>query len=152
MDLCLVDPPTGGIRRLIFHRLALKLAALDVFALFSVWYHAHWEFVKQLIDLAWAQRFGLPPVHDTGNLDVLHPLLITIAACLLVALYLLNLSRYRRGQFGANLRRFQEANAHAHAIDHRIANSKIMFKLPERGNGVVQGGKIEPWQPPTSLL
>jgi hypothetical protein len=138
---------------MIDNRLILKLAAFDVFALFAAWYQAQWEFVKQLIDQAWAQQLHLSALHDRVPLDVLHPLLIVIAACLLAALYLLNLRRHRRGRYGANMRRFQEANAHAHAIDRRIASTKVMFELPERRKDPARGSEHEPlsWRPPPSL-
>jgi hypothetical protein len=154
MERCLVEPEITGIRRFLFSRLALKVAAFDIFALFSAWYHAHLEFVKQLIDLGWAHQLRMPTVIAGSNPNVLYPQLIVIAACLLAALYLSNMSRYRRGRFGANMRRFQEANAHADAIDRRIASSKVMFQLPERLRGPVRENPHEPvaWRPPPGLL
>jgi hypothetical protein len=135
-----------------YNRLILKLAAFDVFALFAAWYHAQWDFVKQLADQAWAQRVLLPPLGNTDNLDALYPLLLLIAACLLAALYLSNLRRDRLGQSGENLQRFQQASEHARAIDHRIASTKVIFELPERRKAPRSDGS-DPvsWRPPPSM-
>jgi len=117
---------------MMYNGLILKLAAFDVFALFGVWYHAEWEFVDQLLWQIWALRLRAMPVRGAVNLDALYPSLIMIAACWLGALILATLRRQRQEKARENLRRFQEASEHARGIDHRLANVKITFGVPDR--------------------
>lgn len=117
---------------MIHNRLILKLAAFDVFALFASWYKAQWDYVQDLIDMAWAQRLHVRHVADTIDLDALPPLLLVMAACLLAALYLANLKRNRKTRQGDNIKRYQQAMAHAQAVDQRIASTQVAFELPSR--------------------
>ena len=126
------------------NRLILKLAALNVISLFAAWYHAQWELVDQILGQLWALRQHVAPMPRNVKVDAFYPSLLVISACLLGALYLATLRRNREDEVLQNMRRFQEAGAHARGIDRRLASVKVAIELSDSKRNGTRSERPEP--------